>query len=65
MDLYIEVMFFYYSLQKSVTTRPNYVELLQHSFIKRGEEKQGELADYVKSVFQKYGNPNAESIERS
>ncbi|XP_062573299.1 dual specificity mitogen-activated protein kinase kinase 6-like isoform X1 [Saccostrea cucullata] len=52
-------------LQKSVTTRPNYVELLKHSFIKRGEEKQGELADYVKSVFTKYGNPTAESIEKS
>ncbi|KAK3089931.1 hypothetical protein FSP39_007715 [Pinctada imbricata] len=51
-------------LQKNVSSRPNYTELLEHPFIKKGEEKQGELASYVESIFGKFGDP-VENIEKS
>ncbi|XP_041362480.1 dual specificity mitogen-activated protein kinase kinase 6-like isoform X2 [Gigantopelta aegis] len=45
-------------LKKEYKERPNYMELMQYAFVKRGEEQVIDMASYVCGVLDKYGDLN-------
>ena len=50
--------FFFFSLYKDVQKRANYIELLDHPFIKKAETSDFNLTNYVEEIFEKYGEFN-------
>lgn len=44
-----------YSLKKECKLRPNYQQLLSHPFLSRYEEKDVDVAAFVSSILDKYG----------
>lgn len=61
MNEYFYILFFLDRLTKEVEKRANYIQLLEHPFIVKYEHEEVDMAGYVTSVLERYGDLNDNS----